>query len=89
MVTLAVSLYCLSPILSHSVGRYSTDQRWHVPHFEKMLYDQAQLTHSFLDAYIVTGQSKYSLVARDILTYVMRDLSHPVSVSSCDWCFYF
>lgn len=57
--------------------RYSTDRQWHVPHFEKMLYDQAQLTHSYLDAFLTTREDLYSDVVVDILTYVTRDLSHP------------
>ncbi|XP_042214315.1 spermatogenesis-associated protein 20-like isoform X1 [Homarus americanus] len=63
--------------VAQGFARYSTDERWHVPHFEKMLYDQAQLTISYLDAYVATGNTKFSDVVRDILTYVMRDLSHP------------
>jgi uncharacterized protein YyaL (SSP411 family) len=54
--------------------RYSVDREWHVPHFEKMLYDQAQLAASYLDAFQVTGDAQYSAVARDILDYVLRDL---------------
>lgn len=61
-----------------SLHRYSTDKQWHVPHFEKMLYDQAQLVHAYLDAYLATGRPRYAEVVRDILTYVMRDLSHMV-----------
>ncbi|XP_066249616.1 spermatogenesis-associated protein 20 [Euwallacea similis] len=57
-------------------ARYSVDDRWHVPHFEKMLYDQAQLAVSYCDAYVVTKDEFYADVARDILTYVSRDLSH-------------
>ncbi|CAL4110138.1 unnamed protein product, partial [Meganyctiphanes norvegica] len=57
--------------------RYSTDRQWHVPHFEKMLYDQAQLTHSYLDAFLTTSEDVYKDVVVDILTYVNRDLSHP------------
>lgn len=52
------------------------DQKWHVPHFEKMLYDQAQLVVSYCDAYVVTKDDFYADVIRDILTYVSRDLSH-------------
>ncbi|XP_071525770.1 spermatogenesis-associated protein 20 isoform X2 [Panulirus ornatus] len=63
--------------VAQGFARYSTDERWHVPHFEKMLYDQAQLTISYLDAYIATGKNRFADVVRDILTYVMRDLSHP------------
>jgi uncharacterized protein YyaL (SSP411 family) len=55
--------------------RYSTDNRWHVPHFEKMLYDQAQLASSYLDAYQITHDRFYADIARDILTYVQRDMT--------------
>jgi uncharacterized protein YyaL (SSP411 family) len=55
--------------------RYSTDTRWHVPHFEKMLYDQAQLANSYLDAYQITHDEFYAGVARDILAYVARDMT--------------
>lgn len=55
--------------------RYSTDARWHVPHFEKMIYDQAQLACSYLEAYQITRDEIYADVVRDILTYVQRDLT--------------
>ncbi|MEE9218639.1 MAG: thioredoxin domain-containing protein [Acidobacteriota bacterium] len=57
--------------------RYSVDERWHVPHFEKMLYDQAQLVMSYLEAYQITGDRFFSDTARDILDYVLRDMTHP------------
>ncbi|RZC33509.1 spermatogenesis-associated protein 20 [Asbolus verrucosus] len=57
-------------------ARYSVDDRWHVPHFEKMLYDQAQLAVSFADAYVVSKDEFFADVLRDILLYVSRDLSH-------------
>jgi uncharacterized protein YyaL (SSP411 family) len=57
--------------------RYSTDERWFLPHFEKMLYDQAQIAGVYLDAYQVTGESKYADVAQDIFEYVLRDLTSP------------
>ncbi len=57
--------------------RYAVDGQWHVPHFEKMLYDQAQLVSSYLDAYQITGEKLYSATARNTLDYVARDLSHP------------
>ncbi len=57
--------------------RYSVDNRWHVPHFEKMLYDQGQLVVSYLEAYQITKDRFYSEVARDILDYVLRDMTHP------------
>jgi hypothetical protein len=56
--------------------RYSVDENWFVPHFEKMLYDQAQLANSYLEAYQVTGDAQYAAVARDIFDYVLRDLTH-------------
>jgi uncharacterized protein YyaL (SSP411 family) len=59
-------------------SRYSTDDRWHVPHFEKMLYDQAQLAVAYSAAYVATKDPFYADVVRDILTYVDRDLSDKV-----------
>jgi uncharacterized protein YyaL (SSP411 family) len=55
--------------------RYSVDRYWHVPHFEKMLYDQAQLAVAYLDAFQITRDSQYEAVARDILDYVARDMT--------------
>ena len=57
--------------------RYSVDRFWHVPHFEKMLYDQAQLAVVYLEGYQISGREGYARVARDILAYVRRDLSSP------------
>lgn len=62
--------------VSSGFARYSTDSKWHVPHFEKMLYDQGQLTVSYLDAYLATKDQFYADVINDILLYVSRDLSH-------------
>ena len=56
--------------------RYSTDKRWFLPHFEKMLYDQAMLSMAYLEAYQLTGNEKYAQVAREIFTYVLRDMTH-------------
>ncbi len=55
--------------------RYSVDERWFVPHFEKMLYDQAQLAVSYLEAFQVTHQSRFANVARGIFDYVLRDMT--------------
>jgi uncharacterized protein YyaL (SSP411 family) len=55
--------------------RYSVDDRWFVPHFEKMLYDQAQLAISYLEAYQITGEARHADVARGIFEYVLRDLT--------------
>jgi uncharacterized protein YyaL (SSP411 family) len=54
--------------------RYSVDRYWHVPHFEKMLYDQAQLAVAYLDAFQITQDRQFESVARDILDYVARDM---------------
>jgi len=55
--------------------RYSVDRYWHVPHFEKMLYDQAQLAVVYLDAFQITQNRQFASVARDILDYVARDMT--------------
>ncbi len=57
--------------------RYSTDADWHVPHFEKMLYDQAQLAISYAEAYQITRDPFFADTARDILEYVLRDMRGP------------
>jgi len=55
--------------------RYSVDRYWHVPHFEKMLYDQAQLATAYVDAFQITQDRQFESVARDILDYVPRDMT--------------
>ncbi len=57
-------------------ARYSVDEKWLVPHFEKMLYDNAQLLHLYLDAHLVSGEQRHANVARDILRYILRDMRH-------------
>ncbi len=57
--------------------RYSVDGQWRIPHFEKMLYDQAQLLNSYLDVAQITGESQYAAVARSIAGYVLRDMQDP------------
>jgi uncharacterized protein YyaL (SSP411 family) len=57
--------------------RYSTDSVWLVPHFEKMLYDQALLTLAYLEAYQVTGAGKFKITAKETIDYCIRDLSSP------------
>jgi uncharacterized protein len=56
--------------------RYSTDAHWLVPHFEKMLYDQALLTSAYLHAHLVTGEPRYRRVVEETIGYVLRDLRH-------------
>ncbi len=62
--------------LGGGFARYSVDAQWLVPHFEKMLYDNAQLVNLYLDAFLVSGETKYATIARDIIQYVLRDMTH-------------
>jgi uncharacterized protein YyaL (SSP411 family) len=64
-------------LLGGGFHRYSVDTLWHVPHFEKMLYDQAQLASSYLDAYQITQDPIFAGTAKDILDYVQRDMTGP------------
>src|SRR5262245_24801859 len=75
--------------LGGGFARYSVDAQWLVPHFEKMLYDNAQLAQLYLDAHLLVQQKpvrakvapgstqRYADVVRDILNYVLRDMTHP------------
>jgi uncharacterized protein YyaL (SSP411 family) len=63
--------------LGGGFARYSVDAEWLVPHFEKMLYDNAQLAQLYLDAFLVNGAARHAETARDILDYVLRDMTHP------------
>ncbi|NLZ28328.1 MAG: thioredoxin domain-containing protein [Firmicutes bacterium] len=63
--------------LGFGFHRYSTDQEWLVPHFEKMLYDQALMALVYLEAYQVTADGRYSEAAGHILDYALRDLISP------------
>ena len=80
MVTQTLSHMAAGGMNDHLGGgfhRYSVDERWFVPHFEKMLYDQAQLAVAFLEAYQITQRESFADAARDILNYVVRDLRSP------------
>ncbi len=63
--------------LGGGFARYSVDARWLVPHFEKMLYDNAQLALAYLEAYQITGEAQYAQVVRETLDYVLRDMTDP------------
>ena len=63
--------------LGGGFARYSVDSHWLVPHFEKMLYDNAQLLQLYLDAGLVSPESGSLGVARDIVRYILRDMTHP------------
>ncbi len=80
MVLLTLRKMASGGIHDHIGGgfhRYSVDGHWHVPHFEKMLYDQAQLASAYLDAFQITGDADFAATARGILDYVTRDMASP------------
>ena len=62
--------------LGGGFARYSVDHQWLVPHFEKMLYDNALLTRAYLHAWMVTGEAAYRQVVDETIGYVLRDLRH-------------
>ena len=80
MVTRTLDRMRLGGIFDH-VGfgfhRYATDTEWKLPHFEKMLYDQAMLAMAYTEAYQATGKATYAETAREIFTYVLRDMTAP------------
>jgi uncharacterized protein len=63
--------------LGGGFARYAVDAEWLVPHFEKMLYDNAQLAQLYLDAFLVSGDARHADTVRDILDYVLHDMTHP------------
>jgi uncharacterized protein YyaL (SSP411 family) len=79
-VTLTADRMAAGGIYDHAGGgfhRYSVDARWLVPHFEKMLYDNAQIPRMYLEAYQVTGNADYRRVVEETLDYVIGGLGHP------------
>jgi uncharacterized protein len=58
-------------------ARYSVDAQWLVPHFEKMLYDNAQLVNLYLDVFLISGDERHAQTARGVLRYVLRDMTDP------------
>jgi len=63
--------------LGFGFHRYSTDDEWLIPHFEKMLYDQAMLAIAYIEAYQATGKNRYAVVAQQIFTYVLTNMTSP------------
>jgi uncharacterized protein len=63
--------------LGGGFARYSTDERWHVPHFEKMLYDNAQLAKVYSEAFQLTREPEYARIAQETLDYVQREMQGP------------
>ncbi len=80
MVTVTLDRMAAGGIYDHLGGgfhRYSVDAQWLVPHFEKMLYDNAMLADCYLDAALATGREDYRRVTRETLDYVLRDMTDP------------
>ena len=63
--------------IGYGFHRYSTDAAWRLPHFEKMLYDQAMQVMAYTEAYQATGKGEYADTAREVLSYVLRDMRSP------------
>ncbi|MDO8725810.1 MAG: thioredoxin domain-containing protein [Candidatus Methanoperedens sp.] len=74
---LALSMGGIYDHVGSGFHRYSTDAGWIVPHFEKMLYDQALLAMAYTEAYQATGNDEFKRTAREIFTYVLRDMTSP------------
>ena len=80
VVRLTLDKMAAGGIYDHLGGgfhRYSTDSRWLVPHFEKMLYDNALLATAYLEAFQVTHEPRYAEVVRETLEYVLREMTDP------------
>ncbi len=78
MVTTTLDAMAAGGIYDHfgyGFSRYATDRYWRVPHFEKMLYDNALLILVYLEAFQATGMDRYQRIAREIITYVLRDMT--------------
>ncbi|HEU4684722.1 MAG TPA: aldo/keto reductase [Nitrospira sp.] len=80
MVTKTLDAMAAGGLYDHIGGgfaRYSTDERWLVPHFEKMLYDNALLTRAYVEAYQVTKHAAYRRIATEVLDYILREMTDP------------
>ena len=80
MVVISLDRMAEGGIYDHVGGgfaRYSTDGAWHVPHFEKMLYDNAQLVQLYTRTWQVTGEDRYRRVATETVEYLLREMQHP------------
>ena len=63
--------------LGFGFHRYATDEKWLLPHFEKMLYDQAGLVQAYLAAWLTTGHDLYAATVREVISYLVRDMTAP------------
>jgi uncharacterized protein YyaL (SSP411 family) len=88
MLTRTLDAMAAGGIHDHAGGgfhRYATDARWFLPHFEKMLYDNAQLAGAYVDAYALTGRAEYRSVAEGALDWILRDLRDPLGGFYAAW----
>ena len=79
IITTTLDAMCAGGVYDHVGGgfaRYSTDRQWHVPHFEKMLYDQALMTQTYLHAIVVVREPQWRQVIQDTIEYVLNTLTH-------------
>jgi uncharacterized protein YyaL (SSP411 family) len=65
-------------VVGGGFSRYSTDDLWLVPHFEKMLYDNAQLALVYLHGYLITGEASFRRICEETLNFVLREMTHPL-----------
>jgi uncharacterized protein YyaL (SSP411 family) len=65
-------------VVGGGFSRYSVDNQWRVPHFEKMLYDNAQLSLVYLHAYLLTNISKFKHICQETLDFILREMTHPL-----------
>ena len=77
MVTATLDAMAYRDHLGDGFHHCTVDAHWLTPHFEKMLYDQALLTRGYLEAFQITGRPDYAQVGRDIMNYVLRDMTDP------------
>lgn len=63
--------------VGYGFHRYSTDERWFAPHFEKMIYDQALIAMAYTECFLATGNGAYKRTAEEVLAYVLRDMTDP------------
>ncbi|MGD8403643.1 MAG: thioredoxin domain-containing protein [Anaerolineales bacterium] len=64
-------------VVGGGFARYSVDNFWRTPHFEKMLYDNAQLAQAYLHAYMITGENQFRQICEETLDFILRELTHP------------
>jgi uncharacterized protein YyaL (SSP411 family) len=64
-------------VVGGGFARYSVDDRWHTPHFEKMLYDNGQLALAYLHAFLITGEKAFRRICEETLDFVLREMTHP------------